>query len=60
VGPTVGPDAVAKIKKDPYPCQDPNSGSPSRSLVTTLTELSRFQKYVQKFHLKYSCVKIER
>jgi hypothetical protein len=41
VGPRAGLDAVAK-RKNLAPCRESNLGHPSRSLVTVLTELLRF------------------
>jgi hypothetical protein len=41
VGPRAGLNAVAK-RKIPSPCGESNSDRPVRSLVTILTELSRF------------------
>jgi len=40
VGPTAGLDAVAKTN-DTWPCRELSPCRPARSLVTTLTELSR-------------------
>jgi hypothetical protein len=43
MGPRVDLDAVAK-RKIPCLCQESNPGSPARSVITTLTELSRLQQ----------------
>jgi len=51
-------DAVAK-RKIPYQCRQSNTGRPSRSLVTILTELPRLRcEWSQKLKYIYMGVKI--